>query len=206
MGRKNTEALTGALLLLFLVEHLVANSLLLCSNPSPYRWYVSTMGHSLIVRVAEVALFILFLLHIGLGLVMRYHYRKMIYKNPRAKKPKSTATRFVGLTGLLILVFLVVHLQRFFWPNRILSQVDFDLYTQAHLAFSNVWYTLFYTVSMAALALHLKHGIRSAMFSAKFIPASAVPRIRTIGSWVGMIVPLGLAYLAAHMYLTSLLG
>lgn len=204
-GRKNTEALTGALLLLFLVEHFVANLMLLLPDPEPYRWYTGTLGHSVIVRIVEVGLFALFIVHIGLGLKMRLQHRKMMQNNPRAKKPKDVSTRFVGLTGIIILVFLCVHLQRFFLPNRVFGTNGFDLYTEAHKAFSSIWYTLLYVLSMIALALHLKHGIRSALFSAKFIPPARIPVIRTWLGWVGMFVPLGLAYIAVHIYVCSLL-
>src|SRR5512139_1481738 len=67
-GRKNLEAGTGALLLLFMVEHFVANLMLLINDPEPYRWYTETMGRAILVRGMEVGLFLLFAIHIGIGL------------------------------------------------------------------------------------------------------------------------------------------
>ena len=81
----------------------------------------------------------------------------------------------------------------------------FDLYHQAHLAFSDPWYVLLYTISMVALASHLRHGIRSALFSFKFLPKPLLPRIRSILSWVGFGTSLGLAYIAVHIYVWSLI-
>lgn len=203
-GRKNLEAVTGTMLLAFLVEHFAANLLLLPSDPEPYRWYTNTLGHSIIVRGLEVGLFLLFAVHIGIGLIMRLHHRRMLAKNPRAKRPTDFATRFVGLTGIVILAFLVLHLWRFFIPNRITGVENFDLYNQAHLAFASVWYTGVYIISMTALALHLKHGIRSALFSFKFIKPRMVPRTRTVLTWVAVGTCAGLAYIALHLCIRSL--
>lgn len=204
-GRKNLEALTGTALLAFLIEHLAANILLLLNDPSWYQWYTNTLGHSLIVRGLEAVLFATFAIHIGIGLMMRMQYRRMMAKNPRAKRPKDYTSRFVGLTGIIILIFLIIHLWHFFIPNRILVTKDLDLYHQAQSSFSSLWYTLFYVACMVALAMHLKHGIRSALFSFKFIKPSLVPRIRNVVMVVGLLTPLGLAYIAVHIFVRSLL-
>ncbi len=199
IGRKNTEAVTGMLLLLFCVEHLAGNLLLLWPDPAPYHWYTESLGRSIIVRILEVGLFALFIVHIGLGWRMRLHQREIRKKNPRLPRPKDLATRSIGLTGIVILVFLVVHLVRFFVPNRLVREGAFDLYAEAHAAFGSVWYTLFYVLAMAALAFHLRHGIRSAIVSFRRVPPHVIPRLRAIGGWVAVIVPIGLAYIAVHI-------
>ncbi len=206
-GRKMVEASTGTLLLAFCVEHVLGNSLLLLSDPAPYRWFTETMGHALAIRIAEVALFALFALHIGLGLYMRRQHQRFLRQHP-AKRPQQTiSTRLVGWTGMVILIFLVVHLDRFFIPNRFAANgAAADLYTMAHEAFASPWYTLFYVVCMVALASHLHHGIRSAFFSFRFIPPHMVPRVRNSVSRVGLVTPLALAYIAVHIYVVQLLS
>lgn len=204
-GRKNLEASTGALLLLFMVEHLVANVMLLWNDSAPYRWYTETLGRAIVVRGMEIGLFLLFAVHIGVGLVMRLYHRKLQRKHPNLPRPKSLSSRFVGWTGTAILLFLVIHLWRFFWPNRVVGVDGFDLYAEARSAFSSVWYTTFYVICMVALASHLHHGIKSALFSFKFIPPKHVPLARKIGAGVGVGTSLGLAYIAVHLYVISLL-
>ena len=102
-----------------MVEHFLANLMLLWDDPAPYHWYTETLGHSVFVRGLEVALFALFLLHIGIGIVMRVQHQRMLRNNPRAPRPKDFATKYVGYTGAFILIFLVVHLLKFFVPNRV---------------------------------------------------------------------------------------
>ena len=203
LGRKNIEAASGALLLLFMIEHFAANLLLLLNDPAPYRWYTETMGRSLLVRGLEVGLFALFVVHIAIGLWMRAHHRRLLRKNPRLPRPGTFATKYVGFTGVVILIFLVVHLLRFFVPNRLQSIPGHDLYTEARVAFSSAWYTAFYVFAMMALALHLKHGVRSALFSFKILPPRYVPRMRVLLSWTGFIVSAGLAYIAVHLFIAA---
>jgi succinate dehydrogenase / fumarate reductase cytochrome b subunit len=205
VGRKNAEATTGTLLLLFLIEHMVGNLLLLLSSPEPYQWYTTTLGHSIIVRVLEVALFALFVGHIVIGYIIRRHHRRIMHQKSHLREPKSLFTRYVSYTGLAILIFMLVHLWRFFVPNRITMVDSIDLYAEANAAFSNVWYTLFYVASMAMLSFHLVHGIRNAVVSFKRIPKHWIPQLRRASVWIAVIVPAILAYTVVHVYVRSLL-
>jgi|NOAtaT_7_FD_contig_111_17983_length_14815_multi_3_in_0_out_0_14 succinate dehydrogenase / fumarate reductase cytochrome b subunit len=206
-SRKMIEASTGMLLLVFCVEHVLGNSMLLLSDPEPYRWYTETMGRALLIRIAEVVLFGLFAVHISTGLYMRWQHMRFTRSHPE-KRPKQTlSTRLVGWTGAAILIFLVIHLDRFFLPNRFAAEgTRPDLYLLAHEAFASPWYTTFYVACMVALASHLHHGIRSAFFSFKFIPPHAVPRVRSAVARVGLITPLLLGYIALHICVAQLLG
>ncbi len=200
-GRKKLEAYSGSLLLLFLIEHLCGNILLLYSNPAPYLWYTEVMGNSLIVRVLEVALLGTFAIHISVGLYMRWNYLKLKKRVSTLRAPKSIASRFVGVTGAIILLFLVVHLWNFFVPNRITHNTDSNLYQSAHLAFSSPFYTAFYVFCMVMLAYHLRHGIRSAFATVKPFKPKRMPMFISIASMLGLMVPLGLAYICLHIFL-----
>lgn len=206
-SRKMIEASTGMLLLAFCVEHVLGNSMLLLSDPGPYRWYTETMGRALLIRIAEVALFGLFAVHIGVGLYMRWQHMTFVRAHPE-KRPKQTlSTRLVGWTGAVILIFLVIHLERFFLRHRFAEEgAPPDVYMMAHEAFASPWYTAFYVVCMVALASHLHHGIRSAFFSFKFIRPSMVPRVRSAVARVGLITPLLLGYIAVHICVVHLLS
>lgn len=204
VGRKNIEALSGSLLLAFMVEHAAANALLLLRNPAPYQWYVNFMGRWMLVRGLEVALFTLFAIHIGLGVYIRWQHRTVRKRLPRPPRVQPLATRYVGWTGGVILMFLIVHLATFFLPHRITAVPGFNLYERAHQVFSSGWYTLLYVVSMAALGLHVHHGIRSAMFSFTMIPRDRVPGIRSVLSWTGVVTTALLGLIAVTLFLRSL--
>jgi succinate dehydrogenase/fumarate reductase cytochrome b subunit (b558 family) len=205
-GRKNLEAVTGLLLLGFTVEHLLGNSLLLLDDPTPYTRYTTSLGHSLIVRVLEVALFLLFASHIGVGLYMRWHHRHIMASRPRAAKlHEPLATRMVSWTGIAIMLFMVIHLWRFFVPNRITAAPGYDLYADAYAAFASLWYVLFYAVIMGLLSFHLVPGIKSAVVNFKRIPRSVVPTLRHISVYIAWIVPILLAMIPVIIYVKQLL-
>lgn len=205
VGRKNAEATTGMLLLAFLVEHLVGNALLLLNDPTAYRWYTSTLGHSVLIRILEIGLFAMIVGHIVIGYSIRYHHRRIMHQKSHLREPKNLATRYVSFTGLAILLFLVVHLWRFFVPNRLTKPGSVDLYHEADVAFANVWYALLYIGTMIMLSFHLVHGIRNAVVSFRRIPKRWIPRLRAWSVWVAILVPTALSYIVLHIYVRALL-
>lgn len=204
VGRKNIEALSGTLLLGFMVEHTLANALLLLTDPAPYHWYVEFMGRWLLVRGLEVALFALFAVHISLGIAIRWQHRRIRQRRQSPQKDLPLSTRSIGWTGGVILIFLIIHLRTFFVPHRLQEVHGFDLYHEAHVAFASVWYTLFYVLAMVSLGMHLYHGIRSAVFSFTMIPRHLVPRVRVVLSWVGAMTSALLGLIAVVLFLRSL--
>src|SRR5690606_6654470 len=81
------------------------------------------------------------------------------------------ASRYMGLLGTIILVFLIIHLKSFWYGLKIgavpvITYPEFgeaeDLYTVVKTAFSEWWYVALYVVSMVGLAYHLAHGFVSA--------------------------------------------
>lgn len=203
IGRKNIEAVTGVLLLLFLVEHMLSNALLLLPTAAPYLAFVEFMGRIWFVRVLEVVLALLFVVHIGVGARMRYHAWQIRRRRRNVPPPRSVTTRFVGLTGAVILVFLALHLARFVVPHKF-GTTTTDLYTDAHYAFASVPYTVFYVVSMAALGMHLFHGIGSAVVSFSSVPKHRIPRLRAIARWMAVVVATGLAGIAGTLCVLQL--
>lgn len=199
------EALTGVLLLFFLVEHLLSNAMLLLPTPDYYLAYVDFMGRHWFVRLLEVVLAALFITHIGVGARMRFNAWRIRRKRPGTPPPRSLTTRFVGLTGAVILVFLLMHLSRFVLPHR-LGRAASNLYNDAHIAFSSMWYTAFYVVSMAALGMHLFHGIGSAVVSFPSLPRERIPVLRTWARWTAVVVSAGLAFIAVVLHVRSLLA
>ncbi len=203
LGRKNIEALSGVLLLLFCFEHLIGNSLLLLPDVEWYTWYTEWMGRLAIVRLAEILLFLVLGVHIAIGIRMRMVYLKFRANNPNAPAPRSASSRFVGSTGVMILVFLVVHLERFFLPNRVFTDSSFHLVSEVHTAFTSTWYTMFYVASMFFLGFHLQHGIASAVVSLPFLSPRAIGSARKAARLTAVIVSAGLAYIAIHLWIQN---
>jgi succinate dehydrogenase / fumarate reductase cytochrome b subunit len=96
----------------------------------------------------------------------------------------------MGLTGSVILVFLVVHLKTFFVPHRI-EGVDSSMAMDVASAFQSPLYALLYVVSMVLLAAHLNHGFQSAFQTLGWNNHKYSGLLKGIGSGFALLVLVG---------------
>lgn len=119
-------ALTGLFLIVFLIEHLIGNLLLLV-GPVEFADYAYFMGHNPIIRAAEFGLFAFFGIHIidGLWLWMKNKgARSQGYAVKGGKYNASWFSRNMHWTGIVILTFLILHLISFWAFGRLDANVD----------------------------------------------------------------------------------
>jgi succinate dehydrogenase / fumarate reductase, cytochrome b subunit len=129
IGKKLIMGLTGLLLIVFLVEHLIGN-LLLLSGPQAFNSYAEFMGGNMIVRILEVGLFAGFLFHIVDGLWLWAQNRKarpVRYAVKPGNKNASWFSRNMATTGTVILIFLILHLATFFIDARFDADLSFGV-------------------------------------------------------------------------------
>jgi len=206
IGKKFIMGATGLFLCLFLVVHLSGNLLLFKNDGggafNQYSEFMSTNG---LIRVMEVILFLGFLFHIIDGLILTWKNRsarptRYVVHAPSANS--SWTSRNMGITGSIVFVFLVVHLNTFFVQQRILE-------TQAsmHQAVVNSfrtgwhgWYWAFYVVAMVLLGFHLHHGFQSAFQSLGLSHKKYTPFIEKIGLLFSIIVPAGFAVIPIYFF------
>lgn len=140
IGRKLVMALTGLFLISFLFVHLSGNFLLLSNDSgakfNAYSRFMSTAG---IIRVLEIVLVAGFLIHIYTAVVLT---RKNASRRPGGyaagnKTPGvSWFSKNMGLTGSLILVFLILHLRTFYFEYHYgtIRQVYYQEQSQGEMA------------------------------------------------------------------------
>jgi succinate dehydrogenase / fumarate reductase cytochrome b subunit len=124
------------------------------------------------------------------------------------KEPQvaTLASRTMKWGGVLLLVFIVVHLLHFTtetidpggWRGMTDNQGHRDVYGNIIASFRIWWVAAFYIVAMIALGLHLYHGAWSSVRTLGYAKTSAHPLQRrialivTIVVWLGFtIVPVG---------------
>src|SRR6185436_17119585 len=83
------------------------------------------------------------------------------YEVSRQSQNSTWFSRNMGLSGSVVLFFLIVHLRTFFVPHRFGSPEHSMSYDVAE-AFSSHWYAALYIISMILLGFHLNHGFQSA--------------------------------------------
>ncbi len=201
VGRKVVMALTGLFLIVFLVEHLIGNFLLLkADGGAAFNEYSASMVHNLLIRVVEVLLFASIIIHVVDGVQLTLSARRKRRRRYAVRSGSgSWAARNMIVTGAVVLVFLVVHLYTFFVPYRIVG-TERTLYDLVVAAFASPAYTAFYVVAFVFLGFHLKHAFVSSFQTLGLRHPKYDGLIEWAGRLYAVLVPLGYVVIAAAMY------
>jgi len=156
IGKKSIMAASGLLLSLFLLAHLIGNSTSFLGREAfnAYAEKLHSMGA--LVPVFEFCLLALFLIHIFTGIILyleNLQARPARYSVSTSEGGRSWGSRTMPYTGVIILVFIVVHLMNFHFTDKSVAVADMvrKLLSRPALA-------LFYIISLLAVAVHLSHG------------------------------------------------
>ena len=170
VGQKLLMALTGLALCGFLVAHLAGN-LLLYAGEAQFNEYAEKL-HSLgpLLWAAEVGLLGLFFAHIGLALstaAMSKRARKSKYEEKATKQDAIAmsgggAANWMLPTGLLIFVFLVLHIADMKFNVRGLEHGEENLFEHVKQVLGNPIVGAFYAFALLGIGVHLTHGVSSA--------------------------------------------
>lgn len=115
LGKKYFMAVTGLLLVGFVVVHMSGN-LLVFAGPDAINTYAQTLkAHPGLLWTGRAGLLLVFVVHVALGLSLTYENRVArpsgyVYEDTIQA---SWASRHMLLTGLLLLAFVVYHLAHF---------------------------------------------------------------------------------------------
>ena len=159
IGKKLLMATSGLLLFLFLCSHAAGNATIFMSSAVFQSYADELHSHPLIVLVFSLVFLLIFLVHIGIGLFLFYQNREAgssrYAVNTRVVK-NSFASETMPYTGLIILLFLVVHLFGFTFAPK-----DIPISVTVKELLGGFFYGAFYIFSFIALAIHLSHGFWS---------------------------------------------
>lgn len=202
VGKKFVMALTGLFLILFLVIHVGLNACIWANDGGEmFNKAAYFMGETIVMRILEVGLFIVFIIHIIQGYVLEsknLSKRGKGYKINLANKGSKWYSRTMGLLGTLLFLFLIVHMKDFWIHSRLgdvgnirpLAVVHYDgkeyhnLYGLMLEVFEDPFVVVLYVIGCIALAYHLLHGFQSAF--------------RTLGvhnnRYIGLLNWLGIAF------------
>lgn len=166
IAHKFWMAITGIFLVTFLIVHLGIN-LSLFFGPVNFNAASHFMATNPVIQVMQYVLAAGFLVHIVMGIrltIKNNAARPIKYAYEKASENSTWASRNMIITGLLVLVFILLHLRDFLYEIKFTDHVtsDYILVTQL---FSIWYYTLFYVVAFIALGIHLSHGFNSAFQS-----------------------------------------
>ncbi len=203
VGRKLVMALTGLFLCIFLLEHLYGNLLLYKIDAGlAFNEYSAWMAGNMLIRTVEFGLFAGFLIHIIDGLYLTLQNKKARPVRYAVSQQTGNSTWFsrnMGLTGSVILVFLVIHLRSFFFPHRVMHAENSMAYDVA-VAFQSNWYSALYVVAMVILGAHLNHGFQSAFQTIGTNNQKYRQTLKIAGSVFALIIMIGFASFPVMFY------
>jgi succinate dehydrogenase / fumarate reductase cytochrome b subunit len=170
VGRKVLMAVTGFLLIGFLLVHLFGN-LYVLQGREALNAYAAWLKANPILWPARIGLLATFGLHVWLGLSLAWENRAarpQAYHRGLQQPLTSVMSRSMALTGLVVLAFVVFHLAHFtlgYVQPEAFAQVDaqgrHDVYGMVVAGFRNPWVVATYVVAMSLLGLHLAHAGQS---------------------------------------------
>lgn len=200
IGKKFTMGLTGLFLISFLVIHCTVNSMIFFNDGGEmFNYYAHFMSHNYIVRFLEIGLFAGLLAHIFQGLILwkqNKAARPVAYAANAANTNSKWYSRSMGLLGTLLLLFLIVHVSKFFVNTKIALYADggandasYNLFEEMKEYFQhNLWAVVVYIIGVVALFWHLLHGFPSAFQTLGWNHKKYTPIIKAAGVSFTVIV------------------
>jgi succinate dehydrogenase / fumarate reductase cytochrome b subunit len=177
LGKKYIMAISGFVLFLFVVGHLVGNLQFFLGPESINRYGHFLQSNIELLWPARIFLLLMIGLHIWSAIKLSIENkaaRPVQYANWNPTVA-SYASRTMLMSGLIVFVFIIYHLLHY---TLIIKNINFtgqdfatfedpqkrhDIFRMMVVGFGNPFVSGFYVLGIALLCLHLSHGV-SAMF------------------------------------------
>ena len=180
-------AITGVILILFVIGHLLGNLQIFLSPDwiNGYSEHLRDLGPLLwLIRAFLLATVVLHIYFTILLAIENQRARPEAYKDRQYVKA-TFASRHMVMSGLIVLVFIIYHIAHFtvrVTDRRFgLLKVDplghYDVYSMMVYGFQNYFVAGFYVFGLFLLALHLSHGSSSFFQSLGLNDKKLTPRL-----------------------------
>jgi succinate dehydrogenase / fumarate reductase cytochrome b subunit len=175
LGKKYVMAVTGCVLFLFVIFHMLGNLQIFLGPETLNRYGNFLQSNPEIIWPARAGLLLMVALHIMSAIQLSVE-NKAARPVPYAQYEMvaaSYASRTMLMSGVIIFIFIVYHLLHFTVqiPAVNFTAQDFktlhdakerhDVYRMMVIGYSNIWVSGFYILGMGLLCLHLSHGVSS---------------------------------------------
>ncbi len=202
-GKKILMALTGIIWVGYLLTHVLAN-LLLFGGPARINAYSAFLhGTGSAIWAPRLVLIAAIVIHIVAAAQLtgrRQAARPVAYAAGRDPQISTFASRTIRWGGVVILAFLVYHILHFTTGSVHADFIEGDPYHNVATGFRNPLVVLFYVVAMAAVGLHLYHGVWSSGRTLGVTPPSPRPIRRSIALLLAALVWLGFTVIPIAVY------
>ena len=208
-------AIAGLFLISFLLVHLGINLFILPiieGHQAIFETAIHFMTTNPLIKVFEIVLFGGFIIHIIYGVIVQIQNWMARPKRYKAEGWSQTSffSKFMIHTGVIIFIFLVIHLMNFYFvklgitsalqgPEAVLNNHDF--YHMAVNLFSVTGYAILYIILFIILGFHLNHAFQAAFQTLGLNHSKYTPVIKAIGTIYSIVVPLGFIMIPLYFLL-----
>lgn len=212
VGRKFAMALSAFFLLIFLIIHLMANMVSVFS-PETFNEVSQFMGTNPLVQfLLQPILLLGVVFHFVMGFVLEIKNRKargpVAYVGKAKEKNATWMSKYMVVTGAMILLFLILHFGDFWVPTVAKNHFGFEHneteYEHLLEKFSEVWRVVLYVAAFVLLSFHLMHGFQSAFQSMGANHRRYNGLIKAIGNIYAIVIPLGFIFVAIYHFINQL--
>jgi succinate dehydrogenase / fumarate reductase cytochrome b subunit len=216
VGTKALVAVTGLLLFLYVILHLLGN-LLVFAGPRNFNAYSAFLISNPLIIPVEIGLAAVFVIHVYKAIanwlnnrrarpVRYYQSEQRMYGYGWAGWPsrKSVASSTMIYGGIITLLFVIIHVQQFKFgaEYQVIGAPQIrDLYRLEVENFSNIFTVLFYLFCTSVVAMHLWHGISSSFQSLGITSPWATPIILRVGKVIAFLIGLGFFVIPVWVFL-----
>lgn len=210
VGKKVVTGATGLALTAFVLMHMIGNLQYLVDTDAynEYSHFLISLGP--VLWAVEIALVAFFVFHITLGINIWLGKRRARPDGYATKgsagspSRKSASSQSMILTGVILGVFLVIHILSFkygtYYETTVNGVVMRDLARLMHEKFQSPLYAFGYPAVVLLLSVHLRHGIWSAFQSLGATKPSMTPVIYSIGGLLGLAIGIGFLIVPIAIY------
>lgn len=194
-GKKVVMAVTGAMMFLFVIGHLLGN-LQVFEGPAKINAYAKFL-HSIgeVLWIVRLTLIVAIVLHITatVQLALRNKRARPVGYSRKQAINSSYASRTMYWSGPIVLVFIIFHLLQFTagYIHPEARFIEGDVYHNLVAGFQVWWVSAWYIFAITLLGFHLRHGLWSMFQSVGLAHPRHTPLLRKAALGIAAIIVLG---------------
>jgi succinate dehydrogenase / fumarate reductase, cytochrome b subunit len=206
VGKKAVMAVTGILLVLFVIGHMLGNLQMFLGAEAMNRYAAFLRSTGELLWLARAGLLLAAVLHITAAVQLTLINRRARPEGYARQEPtvSTWASRTMRLGGVVLAAFLVYHLGHLTFGTFHPAFSATGVYGNVIIGFRSPWVVLFYVVAMVFLGLHLFHGAWSGVRTLGLAKPTPNPLHRRVALWVAVAVWAGFTVIPLAVFLEIL--
>lgn len=203
IGKKQLMGIAGLFWCGFVLSHMAGNLLYLVSADAYNSYGHAITSNKALYYPMEVALALTLALHVIFGILVSIENKKArpvgyaVNPGMGTKGAVSASSKTMIYSGLLIFVFIILHLIKFRFGEYYAFDHNGaeirDLHRLMTETFAGAGYTAWYVICLLVLGLHLSHALWSSLQSLGLVPNGKEKTLLCVSQAFGWAVAIGFA-------------